>query len=108
MRSQIPCFLLGSPWFESRTHSIKLCLTKEQGISADRGRKKFVSRAVECYINSMGNSKGQNVIEYVLLVAAVVIVCVYFISSGPMRQTLNATLNSMVNEVKNLNSQIKF
>jgi Flp pilus assembly pilin Flp len=56
----------------------------------------------------MGNSKGQNVIEYVLLVAAVVIVCVYFISSGPMRQTLNATLNSMVNEVKNLNSQIKF
>jgi len=57
----------------------------------------------------MGNSKGQNLIEYVLFVTAVVIVCIYFFanhSGGPMATAINASLNGMVNDINNLNSQI--
>ncbi|MDE2215124.1 MAG: hypothetical protein KGJ95_05380 [Candidatus Omnitrophica bacterium] len=54
------------------------------------------------------NSKGQNVIEYIVMVTAVLLVCVYFFLSGPMKQSVNATLNSMVNELNSVNSQITF
>ena len=53
----------------------------------------------------MRNAKGQNMIEYVLLVTAVLLVCIYFFTSGgsvsksPMAQALNASLNSMVNQI---------
>lgn len=57
----------------------------------------------------MRNDKGQNMVEYVLLVTAVLIVCVFFFSSstGPMPSLINATLNSMINQVDNLNGQIQ-
>lgn len=47
--------------------------------------------------------------EYILLVVAVLIVCIYFLanqSGGPMGQSINASLNSIVNEIGNINSQI--
>ncbi len=59
----------------------------------------------------MRNSKGQNMVEYVLLVTAVLLVCIYFFtasSGGPMPGAINASLNSIVNQLNNLNSQIKF
>jgi hypothetical protein len=57
----------------------------------------------------MGNSKGQNLIEYILLVTAVVIVCIFFFArGGPMSAGVNAALNSMVNQVDNLSGQIRF
>ena len=57
----------------------------------------------------MRNTKGQNMVEYVLLVTAVLLVCIFFYNSstGPMPGIINATLNSMVNQVNNLNGQIQ-
>lgn len=58
----------------------------------------------------MRNCKGQNVIEYVLLVVAVLIVCIIFFShnNGPMPQSLNTSLNGMVKHLDDLSGQIKF
>ncbi len=59
----------------------------------------------------MRNAKGQNMVEYILLVTAVLLVCIYFFttqSGGPMPKSINATLNSMVNQINNINGQIKF
>jgi len=59
----------------------------------------------------MGNSKGQNVVEYVLFITAVLLVCIYFftpMSGGVMSNSVNASLNSIVNEIGNINSQIQF
>ncbi len=58
----------------------------------------------------MRDAKGQNMVEYVLLVTAVLLVCIYFFttkSGGPMPNSINATLNSIVNQIDNLNSQIQ-
>ena len=57
----------------------------------------------------MNDNKGQNMVEYVLLVTAVLLVCIFFYNSasGPMPGIINATLNSMVNQVNNLNGQIQ-
>jgi hypothetical protein len=47
-------------------------------------------------------------IEYVLLVVAVLLVCIFFYSSaGPMPALINASLNSMINQVDNLNGEIQ-
>ncbi|MDE2027304.1 MAG: hypothetical protein KGJ11_02025 [Candidatus Omnitrophica bacterium] len=54
------------------------------------------------------NSKGQNIIEYILMVTAVLLVCIYFFTAGPMKQSVNTALNTMVNEIQNINSQINF
>ena len=57
----------------------------------------------------MRDSKGQNIVEYVLLVTAVLLVCIYFFTtSGPMSNSINTTLNSIVNQINNINGQIKF
>lgn len=45
-------------------------------------------------------------VEYVLLVTAVLIVCIYFYTYGPMGTDVNAGLNGMITEIQNLNSQI--
>lgn len=56
----------------------------------------------------MRNAKGQNMIEYLMLVVAVLIVCIYFYSSsGPLPTIINASVYSIVNEVQNLNSEIQ-
>lgn len=55
----------------------------------------------------MRDRKGQNTVEYILLVTAVVLICLYFFApGGPMTQRVNATLNSIVNQIDNINSQI--
>jgi len=54
--------------------------------------------------------KGQNLIEYVLLVTAVLLVCIFFAttnSGGPMTQAVNTSLNSIVNQINNINSEIQ-
>jgi Flp pilus assembly pilin Flp len=58
----------------------------------------------------MRDKKGQNIIEYVLLVVAILIVCIYFFannSGGPMSQSVNASLNSIINQINNINSEIQ-
>jgi hypothetical protein len=48
-------------------------------------------------------------VEYILLVTAVLLVCIYFsMPGGLMTQRVNATLNSMVNQIGTINSQIQF
>ncbi len=54
------------------------------------------------------NAKGQNVIEYILMVTAVVVVCIWFFSRGPMSQSVNTSLNSMIKEINNINSEIQY
>ena len=58
----------------------------------------------------MLGSKGQNLIEYILLVTAVAIVCIYFFSqpNGPMGQSINASLNGVVEQINDLNKEIQF
>jgi len=59
----------------------------------------------------MGRSKGQNIIEYVLLVTAVMVVAVIFfkpLSSGHLHDALNASLNSAVTQINNLTNAIQF
>ena len=55
----------------------------------------------------MKDNRGQNMVEYVLLVTAVMIVCIYFFYSksgqGPMTQAINSSLNIIVNEIDNAN-----
>lgn len=61
-----------------------------------------------CYICNMKNNKGQNMVEYILLVTAVLLVCVYFFNNkGPMPSAINSTLNSIVNQIDNGNGQIQ-
>lgn len=49
-------------------------------------------------------------VEYVLVVTAVLLVCIYFLNSSgsTMPGAVNASLNSIINEVNNLNGQITF
>jgi len=57
----------------------------------------------------MKKIKGQNVIEYILLCVAVLIVCIFFFAKqGPMGNVLNSALGSVVTEINNVNSQIQF
>ena len=56
----------------------------------------------------MKDSKGQHMVEYVLLVVAILLVCIYFFTAkGPMPNAINATLNSIVNQINNINGQIQ-
>lgn len=57
----------------------------------------------------MRHNKGQNTVEYVLLVAAVLLVCIYFFAAGgPMSQGVNSSLGSIVNDINHMNSNIQF
>ncbi len=55
----------------------------------------------------MTHKKGQNTVEYILLVVSVLLVCIFFFTKGPMTTSVNASLNSIVNQINNLNSQIQ-
>ena len=59
----------------------------------------------------MRNNKGQNLAEYVFFVTAVILVCVYFFAphaGAPMYTGVNATINSIVNQINVANSQLQF
>ena len=59
----------------------------------------------------MRDAKGQNIVEYVLFVAAVILVCVIFLrpqAGGPMHDSVNAALSSMVSQINNGTSSIQF
>lgn len=58
----------------------------------------------------MLNNKGQNLLEYVLFVAAVLLVCIYFFANmgnSPMGQSVNSTLYSMVNLINSTNEAMQ-
>jgi hypothetical protein len=57
------------------------------------------------------NAKGQNIIEYLLLVTAVVIVLIAFMntrSDAPMRNALEHTLNTSVDGIDRLDDELRF
>jgi len=56
----------------------------------------------------MRSSRGQNLVEYILLVTAVLVVGIFFFTKGPMQQAVNSSLYTVVNDINNLNSQIQF
>jgi len=46
-------------------------------------------------------------VEYILVVVAVLLVCLFFLRpGGPMSQSVNASINSIVNQINIINSQI--
>ena len=56
----------------------------------------------------MRNNKGQNLVEYILLVTAVVVVSIYFcLPGGIMTRSVNGSLNSILNEINHANSEIQ-
>jgi len=59
----------------------------------------------------MRDCRGQNIIEYVLFVAAVIILCIVFLrpqAGGPMHDSINAALGSMVTQINNGINAIQF
>lgn len=58
----------------------------------------------------LGNSSGQNLIEYLLVTAAVVLVCIVFFHpvSGPARGKIENVLNITVQGLNGMKSQIRF
>ena len=56
------------------------------------------------------NSKGQNVIEYILLVVAVLLVCIFFLrKDGAIRYSIENSLNAtMVGQIQFISNQIQF
>ena len=62
------------------------------------------------YIYIMRDCKGQNIVEYVLLVAAVVVVCVVFFkpqAGNPMYDGVNASLGGMVTQINSFTNAIQ-
>ncbi len=56
------------------------------------------------------NTKGQNIVEYILLVAVVIAAFIIFHNpkKGPMKEGLHETLGSFDTAVKGLNKEISF
>ena len=63
-----------------------------------------------CYIYNMKGIRGQSVVEYILLVVAVVTVLIVFLSpQGPYKKSLEKSFfNATINQIKKNTSQIKF
>jgi len=55
----------------------------------------------------MKDIKGQNMVEYILLVTAVLLVSIYFFSTGPMSRRVSSSLYSIVNQINDAQSQIQ-
>lgn len=56
------------------------------------------------------NFKAQNIIEYILLVVAVLLVFLVFLNpkSGPMKNSVEKTINGTVNMIDSAANEIKF
>lgn len=53
------------------------------------------------------NRKGQNIIEYLLLVTVLVIVCIFFLARrGPMENSMKKTLDTVDTSLIRLNAEI--
>ena len=54
----------------------------------------------------MNNQKGQNIIEYILLSVAVILVFIVILkpNTGPLAQSVNRTLNSTSDKLDDLNA----
>ncbi|MBI3602016.1 MAG: hypothetical protein HY209_03890 [Candidatus Omnitrophica bacterium] len=58
----------------------------------------------------MKNNKGQNVVEYILVAVAVVLVCLVLLNpqSGPVKKSVETTLNSTVDSINSIANTIQF
>jgi len=58
----------------------------------------------------MKNHKGQNVVEYILIAVAVVLVGLVFLNpqSSPVKNSVETILNSTVNSIHNIAQSIHF
>ncbi len=58
----------------------------------------------------LNNKRGQNLIEYLLVTAIVVVVCITFFhpATGPARKKLENTLNITIQGINGMKSQIRF
>lgn len=56
------------------------------------------------------NVRGQNVIEYLLVTAVIILVCIVFFnpSNSPARSALENIANDMILDINRLNSEIVF
>ena len=63
-----------------------------------------------CYIYPMRSQKGQNIVEYLLLVVAVLAVMILFLKpQGKYKKAVeHIVLNSTNDKIKNLTDEIKF
>jgi hypothetical protein len=64
-----------------------------------------------CKKTFFGNSKGQNIIEYILVTAAVIAVLIAFTrtsSDGPVRNALDNVLNATVDDISRMKGELKF
>jgi hypothetical protein len=55
------------------------------------------------------NNNGQNIIEYILLAVAALLVYLVLLNphSGPIKNSVEATLNRSVEQIDNITSEIK-
>ena len=61
------------------------------------------------YIYIMQDQRGQNIIEYIFLVVAVLSVCLLFLGKkGHMRDRVQKSLDSTVNQIDKINKEITF
>ena len=57
----------------------------------------------------VNNRKGQNVVEYILLVVAVVVVCIFFLrQNGPFKSAVEKSLDTTTQRIDKASSEIKF
>jgi Flp pilus assembly pilin Flp len=56
------------------------------------------------------DNRGQNVIEYLLVVVAIVFVVIAFMNTqnGPMKNALDNVFSDTVNDIQGLNRELKF
>jgi hypothetical protein len=56
------------------------------------------------------NTKGQNVVEYLLVVVTVVLVALYIMNTqdSPMKRTLENVLNDSVGDIDRMKSEIRY
>ena len=58
----------------------------------------------------MNNKKAQNVVEFILLAVAVILIFLAFLNpqTGPMKHSVNSLLNSTIDKIHNIAQEIKF
>ncbi|MFA5087409.1 MAG: hypothetical protein WC552_00070 [Candidatus Omnitrophota bacterium] len=57
----------------------------------------------------MNNSKGQNILEYILLVVAFVLVVLYFLGPrGPFKRAVNDVLDGSIDQIDRMVHNITF
>ena len=57
----------------------------------------------------LNDQKGQNVIEYILLAVAVLLVCIFFLGKqGPFKKAVENSLDTTIHRIDKASAEIKF